>query len=89
MVILTNHFKERFRQRIANTKRIEYFTEQAYCSGKTLGDIKSGPLAKMMKNNNSDSVNREAKIYANCIYWFADNVAITVYPIPQKMHHRV
>ena len=30
-----------------------------------------------------------AKIYHGFVYWFKDNVAITIYPTPQKVHKKI
>ena len=83
MVLTTGHFEKRFKQRVANTKRIQIYAERAFLYGKPLDEIRSRSFAKKLDKKEQES-GSFAKIYANCIYWFRGNTAITIYPIPQK-----
>ena len=82
---MTLHFRKRFRQRVAKTKRLQEYADNAYLFGKPLDEIKCNRFAKELgwKSRINGST---AKVYSNCVYWFRDNIAITVYPIPQKLH---
>jgi len=88
MVVMTDHFKERFKQRVANTKRVQQYADSAFCYGKTLDEVRSKTFSKML-GEKEQANGSSAKIFSNCIYWFDGNVAITVYPIPQKMHKMI
>lgn len=86
-IIITDHFRNRFKQRVANTNRINVFVEKAMNLGRDTKELSSVPLANtlMMRENEYGS---SAKVYKNCVYWFCDNRAITVYPLSQKDHER-
>ena len=87
-VELTKHFKKRFSRRVARTKRIGLFTEEALRYGKELSEVESSKYARKLKNKEM-VYGTTARLYRGFVYWFKEDVAITVYPIPQKMHHRV
>ena len=87
-VNVTEHFEKRFKQRVAHSKRILQYADDAYCFGKPISEVKYNRLAKKLgwKSRINGST---ARVYANCVYWFRGNTAITVYPIPQKLHKLV
>jgi hypothetical protein len=86
-VILTKHYIDRFFERQAKTKRISYFTEMAFISGKDVTETKYGQFAKQLEYKEG-IYNSIAKIYNGFIYWFVDNRAITIYPLPNKYRAR-
>ena len=82
---ISDHFSLRYEQRIAKTKRMAVYANRAFHYGKTVDEIHYKPLAKELssKEKKHGSI---AKVYANCVYWFNGTTAVTVYPLPQKMH---
>ena len=87
-VELTKHYIKRFRKRIARTDRFELFAEEALQNGKVLSEAKSSRYVKKLKYK--EIVNGSTAIlYKGCVHWFRGNVAITLYPLPQKMHHKI
>ncbi|MBQ3352854.1 hypothetical protein IJG89_00690 [Candidatus Saccharibacteria bacterium] len=85
---ITKHFRKRFIQRIANTKRINEITEQAIENGTCTSEIKSTILRKELTDKEKQSY-ATAKLYKNNVFWFSENKAITVYPLSQKYHGKV
>lgn len=84
----TEHFRERFRQRVAKTKRVSVFANRAYYFGKHSCDFKNATFAKRIAEIEI-TYGSTARVYANNIYWFHDNSAITVYQLPQSLHGKV
>ena len=86
-IIITDHFRDRFKQRVANTNRVNLFVEKALNLGKDTKNLSSTTLANVlsMRENEHGSY---AKVYKNYVYWFCGNCAITVYPLSQKDHER-
>lgn len=87
-VEVTKHFSERFHQRVANTKRVSIFANRAYCFGKPTSSFKNVSFAKEIRKKESET-GSTARVYSNSIYWFCNNKAITVYPLPQHLHGRL
>ena len=84
---VTEHFLKRFRQRIAKSKRASIFADRAYCYGVPSDDLRNATLAKEIKRK-EEEYGSTARVYLNCIYWYRDGRAVTVYPLPQNMHGR-
>lgn len=84
----TEHFRERFRQRVANTKRVSVFANRAYYLGKPSCDFKNATFAKKIAAIES-AYGSTARVYANSIYWFYNNSAITVYQLPRHLRGRL
>lgn len=82
-IIITNHFRERFKHRLANTNKINEYTNNAYNFGK-----EPSRLAYLYLETKEASHGSTCRIYKNYVYWFRDNAAITIYPLPQKYHIR-
>lgn len=82
-IIVTKHFEERFRQRQARTKRIEYFAERAYCDGMSPFSFEFKRFAKQLTKKEA-AYGSVAKVYNGFVYWFFGNRAITIYPLPTK-----
>ena len=82
---ITDHYNDRFRERIAKTKRIEKFATDAYTLGESDNSTKNKNLKKhlqaVMKNHGDTCVFR---IYKGFIHIFDDitKTAITVYRVP-------
>lgn len=85
---ITRHYREKFRKRIAKTSRVSLFAEEAFQNGKVLSEAKSSRYVKKLKNKEM-VYGSTAKLYKGCVHWFKGNIAITLYPVPQKMHHKV
>lgn len=83
MVILTRHYTKRFYQRQAKTKRIESITEMAFAFGKSIKETKYGKYSKELAHKERTNCST-AKVYKGFIYWFNDNRAVTLYPLPNK-----
>lgn len=83
-IAISEHYKQRFYERQAKTKRIQLFTQRAYFYGKTANETRFGKYTKNLENKEK-IYNSEAKIYNGFIYWFSDNKAITIYPLPNKL----
>lgn len=82
-IIVTNHFRERFRQRQARTKRIEVFAERAFLDGTNPSSFEFKRFAKQLTKKEA-AYGSVAKIYNGFVYWFFGNRAITIYPLPTK-----
>lgn len=87
-VEMSEHFQERFRQRVAKTKRMQIFAERAYFYGKPVDSLQDSQFAEQLSKKEQE-YQCSAKIYNNVVYWFHGNKAITLYPVPQKAHRRV
>ncbi len=85
---ITDHFKDRFHQRVANTKRMPIFVNRAFKFGKHSSDIKYSAFADEISNRET-LYGATARIYSNNVYWFVGNRAITIYPVPQNLHGRL
>lgn len=88
MVKITKHFNQRFKQRLANTPKIQEYANNAYIFGVEVNDIKMKSYATSIEQK-EEIYGTVAKIYKNFIYWFDGLTAITIYPIPQKMHGKI
>lgn len=87
-VVLTKHFIERFSERQAKTKRVDYFADMAFRSGQNAAQTKFGQFTKEIEKR--EKINSSiAKVYKGFIYWFKDNVAVTIYPLPNKYRAKV
>ena len=84
---MTKHYRERFFKRQARTKRIEWFTQQAYDYGLEPSDFEYKEYEDMLERKEK-VYGSIAKIYHGFIYWFVDNRAITIYPLPRKARRR-
>ncbi len=85
---ITRHCKERFSKRIAKTNRMPMFISAANRDGILTQDLKCGELRRILSKK-EEAYGRIAKVYKNCVYWFADGAAVTVYPLAQKYHGRI
>ena len=86
---VTNHFVERYRERVAKTKRerIKKFAKEAFENGKTGKDLKCRHYGKFVDEKYGSSA-VIAKIYKGFVYIFSgdSNAAITVFRVPKKVH---
>lgn len=87
-VKITKHFSQRFKQRLANTPKMQEYADNAYTFGMEINDINSISYATLIEQK-EELYGTTAKIYKNFVYWFDDLTAITIYPIPQKMHGKI
>ena len=85
---ITEHFQKRFRQRVANSKRASIFANRAFKFGKSSCDFKNATFAKEINKKEID-YGSVAKVYSNYIYWFYNNKAVTIYPLPQNLRGRL
>ena len=87
-IIITNHFRTRFKERQAKTKRIESFASEARDFGKKLNEIKASQLAQQLAvaEKVHDS---QVYVYKNFCYWFCGPKAITIYPLPTKYRGKI
>ncbi len=85
---VTEHFLKRFGQRIAKSKRAYIFANRAYSLGKPVNDFKNATFAKEIKKK-EEQYGSTARVYSNCVYWYYDGKAVTVYQLPQNLHGRL
>lgn len=85
---ITKHFYKRFKQRLANTAKIQEYVENAYYFGKEVDNLNSNSFISLIQQKEWIS-GSSARIYKNFVYWFDGPRAITLYPIPQKMHKKI
>lgn len=80
----TYHYLQRFSERVARKcRRRWHFAEQAYLYGIDSEDIKNCHFRRYCESREI-SYQTKAKIYHGFIYWFRDNIAITIIPIPKQ-----
>lgn len=83
---ITEHYRERFRQRIARSKRIELFATEAYYLGKEPKGLDNSMLRNYLESI-EEYHDHECilKVYKGFVHVFdgAENAAITVYRIPK------
>ena len=83
---ITDHYRDRFRERIARSKRIELFATEAFYLGKEPKGLDNSMLRnhleKIEDNYNHDCM---LKVYKGFVHVFdeADNTAVTVYRVPK------
>lgn len=82
---ITKHFAKRFRERVSRTKRMPEIVKDAYCFGVSVDQMKNRQLRKEI-DQKQEVYSTKAVVYKNVVYWFCQNRAITVYPLPQKDH---
>lgn len=88
IIEITEHYRQRFFERQAKTKRIQLFTQRAFFYGKEANKTKYGGYTKSLQTK--EMINSStAKIYNGFIYWFCDNRAITIYPLPNKYRAKI
>ena len=80
-VHVTKHFKERFRERQAKTKRIRFFAQKAYVYGTPLSEVDKDKYFSELVDKEVTSQS-EAVVYKGFVYWFKGNSAITLYALP-------
>lgn len=84
MVERSEHFKQRFDERICSkTKRQQFFVERAYRFGCEAEAIKDARLRKFVRG--CEHFSRVAKFYNGQVYIFDGKIAITVFPVPNKL----
>lgn len=88
MVKRTNHYEERFSERVCSkTKRKQLFAQRAFYHGRKSEEVCDSRLKHFLKKceDNYCETERVAKAYNGQVYIFADNVAVTVFPLPNKL----
>ena len=83
---ITDHYRDRFRQRIARSKRIELFATEAYYLGKEPKGLDDSCLRNYLEDiENYHNRCCLLKVYKGFVHVFDDtkNVAVTVYRIPK------
>lgn len=88
VVEVTKHFRKRFYKRQARTKRVEVFAKNAYLYGTDVSDLEYDWYASKL-GRKERIYGTYAKIYHGFVYWFKDNVAITIYPVPHRARKRM
>ena len=84
---ISDHYADRFRKRIARTKRIEKFANDAYEFGQTENNIDNKRFRKYLKNiENKYKHTCAFRIYKGFVHVFDAFTAttITVYRIPNE-----
>ena len=86
-ISVSSHYVDRFRERIARTKRIEKFANDAYEFGQTENSVGNKSFRKYL-NNIDDKYNHTCafRIYKGFVHVFDafTATAITVYRIPNE-----
>lgn len=88
MVERSNHYKERYSERVCSkTKREELFVNRAYYLGKDREKVKDARLKRFLLDceDGYGTIERTAKAYNGQVYIFANKVAVTVFPLPNKL----
>ena len=84
---ISSHYNDRYRERIARTKRIEKFANDAYIFGRAIDNVQDTRLRKYLihidENHDKDCTLR---VYKGFIHVFdaLTLTAITVYRVPNK-----
>ena len=85
MVHQTNHFKDRFDERVCSkTKRTQLIAEEAYQLGSTSRTAKDARLRRFLGGIRYRH-GGEPKAYKGQVYIFRGKHAITIYPLPYKL----
>jgi len=88
-VAYTRHYKQRFAERVSRkSKRGDWFAQRAYELGKRLGDVRNGAFRYWIECREV-AYGGEARVYAGCVYWFVNQVAVTVYPVPKEFRRKM
>ena len=84
---ISEHYNNRFRERIARTKRVEKFANDAFEYGTTLNEVNDIRLQKYLKNISAKYHHIcDYRIYKGFVHVFDvfTMTAITVYRVPKK-----
>lgn len=84
MIKLTEHYKERYKERISkSSKNMQTMADKAFEFGTDLDKIENPKIKKELQNNNR---NKEpwvkCKIYRGYVWWFSATTILTVYALP-------
>lgn len=82
-IVLTKHCEERFRERVAKSKRAKETILNAYMMGKPIREAKIRGRYKKSLELKSEEYEAEARIYKNVVFWFRGNIALTLYQVPK------
>ncbi len=85
-VRVTDHYKDRFRERVARSKRIELFATEAFYLGEKPKGLNDSRLrGRLEKLENCYGDNYILKTHKGFVHVFdsAENVAVTVYKMPK------
>ena len=81
----SEHFKQRFSERVTKkSRRAETFAARAFELGKekeTIADKRLRDYIEVKERSHKSS----ARVYHGYIYWYAGQVATTIYPIPKAL----
>lgn len=86
-IYISEHYVDRFRERIARTKRIEKFANDAYTFGETANTIEDKRFRKYLNNVEKKYSHTCAfRIYKGFVHVFDafTATAITVYRVPRE-----
>ena len=86
-IYVSEHYVDRFRERIARTKRIEKFANDAYEFGQTENSVDNKRFRKYLKNiENKHKHTCAFRVYKGFVHVFDafTATAITVYRIPNE-----
>lgn len=83
-IVTTTHYNQRFRERVAKkSRRSQFFAALAYTNGRG-SEVVRDPWVRRRIEACEHFHGSKAKIYRGNVYWFIDNVATTVYPLPRR-----
>lgn len=85
-VPISEHYRQRYRERIARSKRIELFATEAFYLGREPDLVEDSLLRKHLEEKeNLHSYSCVLKIHKGFVHVFdsLENVAVTVYKIPR------
>ena len=82
----TEHYKDRYGERVCSkTRRGQLFADRAFWHGRDIEQVKDARLKRYMREHQQAYDGRVVKIYNGQLYVFFDEIAITVFPLPNKL----
>jgi hypothetical protein len=88
MVERSEHFKERYDERVCSkTKRAQLFSDRAFYLGREAERVQDARLRNYLLNceDSYSETGRIAKAYKGQVYIFDKKIAVTVFPLPNKL----
>ena len=84
MIKLTEHYKERYKERISkSSKNMQAMADKAFEFGTDLDKIENSKIKKELQNSNRiEKPWVKCKIYRGYVWWFSATTILTVYALP-------
>ncbi len=81
MVKLTDHYKQRYKERVSkSTKNMQLMADRAFRFGLEPDKIKDPKVRKELENKSKSRA--QCKVYRGYVWWFSATTIITVYTLP-------